>query len=90
MERLAPAEDDAGGTGGMLEADEIRFDDTGRVNQGGTEVTEQGEQSANEASRRAVWLRRVQNDPGRFLETRFAYQLYRDTAGEGEDASSND
>ncbi len=90
LERLAPAEDDAGGTGGKLGADEIRFDDTGRVDKAGSEVTMEAEQESSEASRRAVWLRRVQNDPGRFLEARFAYQLYRDTAGEGDDASSND
>ena len=31
-DRLAPPESDDGGTGGQLEADEIVFDDTGRVN----------------------------------------------------------
>lgn len=90
FERLQPAEDDAGGTGGKLGADEIRFDDTGRVDKAGSEVTMEGDQDSTEASRRAVWLRRVQNDPGRFLETRFAYQLYRDTAAEGDDVSTDD
>lgn len=77
LERLAPADDDAGGTGGMLEADELVFDDTGRVNESGSEaVTTGGEMSEEEL--RAVWLRRVENDPGDFLRARFAYQLYRD------------
>ena len=34
---LAPPEDDFGGTGGQLEADEIVFDDTGRVNKSSSE-----------------------------------------------------
>lgn len=77
LERLAPPDDDAGGTGGMLEADELVFDDTGRVNESGSEaVTAGGEMSEEEL--RAVWLRRVENDPADFLRARFAYQLYRD------------
>jgi len=80
LERLAPPESDEGGTGGQLEADEIVFDDTGRVNKSGSEeVTEGGEQLSDDEMR-AVWLRRVQNDPAQFLRTRFAYQLYRDEA----------
>ena len=43
-DRLAPAEDDAGGTGGQLGADEIVFDDSGRVDKAGSEVeSEDGE-----------------------------------------------
>jgi Ca-activated chloride channel family protein len=84
LERLAPPDDDAGGTGGMLEADELVFDKTGRVNESGSEaVTAGGEMSEEEL--RAVWLRRVENDPADFLRARFAYQLYRDeqeSAGE--------
>ena len=84
LERLAPPDDDAGGTGGMLEADELVFDDTGRVSESGSDaVTAGGEMSEEEL--RAVWLRRVENDPADFLRARFAYQLYRDeqgTAGE--------
>ena len=85
LERLAPPESDAGGTGGMLEADEIVFDDTGRVDKGGTEVQEQGGESVSDEEMRATWLRRVQNDPGDFLRSRFAYQLYRQ---EKEDADA--
>ena len=80
-ERLAPPDSDEGGTGGMLEADEIVFDDTGRVNKSGTEVESEGGDTLSEDEMRAVWLRRVQNDPAEFLRTRFAYQLYRDEQG---------
>ena len=77
-EKLAPPEDDAGGTGGQLEADEIVFDDSGRVKNSGSEEVTEGGESLSEDEMRAVWLRRVQNDPADFLRTRFAYQLYRD------------
>jgi Ca-activated chloride channel family protein len=77
-DRLAPSEDDAGGTGGQLGADEIVFDDSGRVASGGTEVETQGGEALDADELRAVWLRRVQNDPAEFLRARFAYQLYRD------------
>jgi Ca-activated chloride channel family protein len=86
-DRLAPPEDDAGGTGGQLGADEIVFDDSGRVDKAGSDVVTEGGESMSEDEMRAVWLRRVQNDPAEFLRTRFAYQLYRDEqqAGEGGD-----
>jgi len=75
--RLAPAEDDAGGTGGQLEADEIVFDDSGRVDKAGTETVTEGGQPMSDDEMRAAWLRRVDNDPAQFLRTRFSYQLYR-------------
>jgi Ca-activated chloride channel family protein len=76
-QKLAPPESDAGGTGGMLGADEIVFDDSGRVDRSGTEtVTESGEPMSEEEMR-AIWLRRVQNDPADFLRARFAWQLQR-------------
>jgi Ca-activated chloride channel family protein len=83
-ERLTPPQDDAGGTGGQLEADEIVFDDTGRVNKSGSETETEGGQQMSDDEMRAVWLRRVQNDPAEFLRTRFAYQLYRDQQGSQE------
>ncbi len=84
-EILAPPDDDAGGTGGELEADEIVFDDTGRVDKAGTETETEGGNGMSDDEMRAVWLRRIQNDPREFLKTRFAYQLYRDRqAGEGD------
>jgi Ca-activated chloride channel family protein len=85
---LAPPESDDGGTGGQLEADEIVFDDTGRVNKSGQEqVLEEGGALSDEEMR-AVWLRRMQNDPAEFLRARFSYQLYRDEQQEQE--SEND
>jgi len=86
-QRLAPPESDDGGTGGQLEADEIVFDDSGRVNKSGSEQVTEGGEVLAEDELRAVWLRRVQNDPAEFLRTRFAYQLYRDEqqGKEGED-----
>jgi Ca-activated chloride channel family protein len=77
LERLAPPDDDAGGTGGALGADEIVFDDSGRVNESGSEVVSEGGEMSEEELR-SVWLRRVENDPADFLRARFAYQLYRD------------
>jgi len=75
--RLAPPESDAGGTGGQLEADEIVFDDTGRVAKSGAEQVTSGGEALSEEEMRAVWLRRVQNDPADFLRARFAWQYYR-------------
>lgn len=83
--RLAPPESDEGGTGGMLGADEIVFDDSGRVNRSGEEQEIQSEQGMSSQEMRAVWLRRVQNDPANFLRARFAYQLARDDAPEQDD-----
>jgi len=80
--RLAPPESDAGGTGGMLEADEIVFDDSGRVQRSGTETVTEGGEPMSEEEMRAVWLRRVQNDPADFLRARFAWQLQRQKAEE--------
>jgi len=76
-QRLAPPESDAGGTGGMLEADEIVFDDSGRVGRTGTETVTEGGEPMNEQEMRAIWLRRVQNNPADFLRARFAWQLHR-------------
>lgn len=77
-ERLAPPESDSGGTGGQLEADEIVFDESGRVNKSGSETITEGGDALSDDEMRAVWLRRVQNDPAEFLQARFAYQLYRE------------
>jgi len=85
-ERLAPPEDDAGGTGGEMGADEIVFDDTGRVNKSGSEQVTDGGQALSDEEMRAVWLRRVSQDPADFLRTRFAYQLYREEQSAGAEA----
>lgn len=74
-ERLAPPDDDAGGTGGMLEADEIVFDTTGRTNNAEGEQTTEGGAGMNDAAMREMWLRRVETRPADFLRARFASQL---------------
>ena len=84
-DRLAPPESDDGGTGGQLEADELVFDDTGRVNRSDQEQVVEAAEAISDEEMRAVWLRRVQNDPAEFLRARFSYQLYRDEQQEPAD-----
>jgi Ca-activated chloride channel family protein len=73
---LAPPKDDAGGTGGMLEADEIVLDSSGRVaNSENAEVIEAAEQNLNDEGMRSLWLRRVETRPGDFLAAKFNAQL---------------
>ena len=73
---LAPPYDDFGGTGGMLEADEYVFDDTGRVNKSSSEqVIDAADQQLSEDAMRAMWLRKVETRPADFLAARFNYQL---------------
>lgn len=73
---LAPAEDDYGGTGGQLEADEIVFDQSGRVNKSSSEqVIDASDQQLGEEAMRAMWLRKVETRPADFLAVRFNYQL---------------
>lgn len=73
---LAPPEDDSGGTGGMLEADEIVFDQSGRVNKSSSEqVIDAADQQLGEDAMRAMWLRKVETRPADFLAARFNYQL---------------
>lgn len=76
QEALAPPDDDYGGTGGQLEADEIVFDDAGRNKTSpGEEVLEASDQQQNEEAMRAMWLRKVETRPADFLAARFNYQL---------------
>jgi len=73
---LAPPDDDYGGTGGMLEADEIVFDQSGRVNKSSNEqVIDAADQQLGEDEMRAMWLRKVETRPADFLAARFNYQL---------------
>ena len=73
---LAPPEDDFGGTGGQLEADEIVFDESGRVNKSSSEqVIDASDQLLSEDAMRAMWLRKVETRPADFLAARFNYQL---------------
>ena len=81
-ERLAPPDDDYGGTGGQLEADEIVFSDRPK-DSGSTETeTNDGEGSVlSDQEIRAMWLRRVETRPADFLRLKFAYQLGREDNG---------
>ncbi len=73
---LTPPEDDFGGTGGMLEADEIVFDQTGRVNKSSSEqVIDATSPLLSEDAMRALWLRKVVTSPTDFLAAKFSYQL---------------
>lgn len=73
---LAPPDDDFGGTGGMLEADEIVFDQPGRVNKSsGEQIVDAADQQLGEEAMRAMWLRKVETRPADFLAARFNYQL---------------
>jgi len=73
---LAPPEDDYGGTGGQLAADEFVFDQSGRVNKSSSEqVIDAAEQQQGEDAMRAMWLRKVETRPADFLAVRFNYQL---------------
>jgi Ca-activated chloride channel family protein len=75
LERRQPPEDDAGGTGGKLEADEIVFDERGA--KGTAKQVVEDEPGSSDQELRAIWLRRVQTRPADFLRSRFAYQLAR-------------
>ena len=73
---LAPPDDDSGGTGGMLGADEIVFEQQGRTsNSSDEQVIEATDQQLGEAAMRAMWLRKVETRPADFLAARFNYQL---------------
>jgi len=73
---LAPPEDGFGGTGGKLEADEIVFDQSGRVNKSSNEqIIDAADQKLSEDAMRAMWLRKVETRPADFLAARFNYQL---------------
>ncbi len=72
---LALPDDDAGGTGGKLEADEIVFGD--RPNPGPRaeeQAVEMGGEALSNEEMRALWLRRVQTRPADFLKYKFAFQ----------------
>lgn len=74
---LAPPADDAGGTGGQLEADAYTFDDRPQQSSDAKEVeVVAGENLSNEQVQ-ALWLRRVQTKPADFLRAKFAYQYSR-------------
>ncbi len=76
-EKMAPPEDDFGGTGGKLGADEIVIGDK----KAGTSVEDDDESQTQEGSQlskneqQALWLKKVQTKPADFLRLKFSYQL---------------
>lgn len=72
--------EDAGGTGGKLEADKIVFDEEGAKGQGEMTAQEARRQGLSEAQMRELWMRRVQTTPGDFLRLKFAYQVQAEEA----------
>ena len=73
---MARPDDDHGGTGGMLEADEFVFDlDAGKNKSSGEQVIDAADQQLGEDAMRAMWLRKVETRPADFLAARFSYQL---------------
>jgi Ca-activated chloride channel family protein len=81
-ERMAPPDDDAGGTGGQLEADEIVFDKRAARAPDNQKETVQGSEQVSDAEMRAMWLRRVQTRPADFLRVKFSYQKVMGQEGE--------
>ena len=83
-DRLTPPDDDAGGTGGQLEADEIVFDNRAK-NASQTQEVDMGEgDKLSDEELRALWLRRVQTKPADFLRAKFSYQLSQQEKGKNE------
>jgi len=73
---MARPDDDYGGTGGMLEADEFVFDlKAGENKSSGEQVIDAADQQLGEDAMRAMWLRKVETRPADFLKARFSYQL---------------
>jgi len=72
--KMAPPDDDAGGTGGKLGADEIVYDKRAAKNTGDQQETIQGGDQLSDQEMRAMWLRRVQTEPADFLRVKFSYQ----------------
>ena len=83
---LAPPDDDFGGTGGQLEADEFVFDLKGDNKSSGEQIIDAADQQLGEDAMRAMWLRKVETRPADFLAARFSYQLaireHKETEGE--------
>ena len=83
-DRMTPPDDDAGGTGGQLEADAIVFDNRAK-NASQTQEVDMGESDKlSDEELRALWLRRVQTKPADFLRAKFSYQLSQQEKGKNE------
>ncbi|MGI9381751.1 MAG: tetratricopeptide repeat protein [Methyloligellaceae bacterium] len=75
--------DDAGGTGGKLEADRIVFDKRGAKGKGEMSAQQvQAQKGLSDQELREMWMRRVQTTPGDFLQLKFSYQLQAQEPGE--------
>ena len=75
-ENMTPPEDDFGGTGGMLGADEIVIGDRKAQSSGDNDETETQEGSQlSKNEQQALWLKKVQTKPADFLRLKFSYQL---------------
>ena len=84
--KLAQKEyEDAGGTGGKLEADRIVFDKRGAKGKGEMSAQQvKAQKGLSDAELQEMWMRRVQTTPGDFLRLKFSYQLQmRDARSEG-------
>ena len=71
--------DDAGGTGGKLEADRIVFDErakNAKQTMSAEELAAQADkvQGLSDQQLQTMWMRRVQTTPGDFLRLKFSYQ----------------
>lgn len=61
-------------TGGMLGADDFVFDNNKSESDGAGEEQVDGGQTMSDRELQALWLRRVQTNPGDFLRIKFAFQ----------------
>ena len=77
MERLAPPEDDAGGTDGKLGADDFVIDGKSEPGDAGEPIEVGDGDRLAQDELQALWLRRVETKPADFLRAKFAYQLAR-------------
>jgi len=66
-------EEYAGGTGGMLEADEIVVDEQGKKGEA-AEMTQMEEAALSDEQLAELWMRRLQTTPANFLRMKFAFQ----------------
>lgn len=93
LRKLAKAlpDDDFGGTGGQLGADEIVFDlNDGANKASGEEIVDAENQQFSEDEMRAMWLRKVEPRPADFLAARFGYQLAVRESEQAEAGAVND
>ncbi|MEN8139988.1 MAG: tetratricopeptide repeat protein [Thermodesulfobacteriota bacterium] len=76
-EKMKGPDDDAGGTGGKLAADEVVYDKRAQQNSSQNKESVTGGAEISDEEMRALWLRRVQTRPADFLRAKFAQQAAR-------------